>query len=74
VSSSEHAGILLASGGIDSKLEYGPFAVLILYHNESIDWRWASIENVKYFWGSVSETDKFKRDQVEPHYASEGAA
>ena len=34
---SKHAGILLASGDIDPKLEYGPCAVFLLYHDESID-------------------------------------
>jgi hypothetical protein len=37
VFSLKHAGILLASGDIDLKLEYGPCAVFILYHDESID-------------------------------------
>ncbi|KAF3649785.1 hypothetical protein FXO38_17501 [Capsicum annuum] len=31
----KHAGILLASGDIDPKLEYGPCVVFLLYHDES---------------------------------------
>jgi hypothetical protein len=33
----QHAGVLLASWDIDPKLDYGPCAVFLLYHDESID-------------------------------------
>ncbi|GJT90164.1 hypothetical protein Tco_1079009 [Tanacetum coccineum] len=37
VFSSIHAGVLRAFGDIDPKLEYGPCAIFLLYHDESID-------------------------------------
>ncbi|KAL3519696.1 hypothetical protein ACH5RR_017845 [Cinchona calisaya] len=33
----KHVGILLSSGDIDPKLEYGLCAIFLLYHDESID-------------------------------------